>query len=277
MKKSTLYALFCLLITFQADNSFAERQFLHEHKRIPRIYGGASVKGRASTFPLLIGTDMQGRNSLCSGTFIAKNIVLTARHCTEDEEKNPLSSIQVFDGKVFERAVALQSSREDIALLLVSESSSRKPLALLQAKGRLIAGNEVVVGGYGLDENDKTALDRSLTKNGKNIDATKLKDSFKQASVIVAGEAASQFGGYKDAKYVFVQNEGDGKPCQGDSGGPLTIKVKGKEYLLGVLSFGDVEPGGKQCSSDGLSAYTELTDKTFYEFTAIVKVPKIGK
>jgi V8-like Glu-specific endopeptidase len=170
----------------------------------------------------------------CSGTLIAKNVVLTARHCavngaTWSEDVLPASAYRVFLGadarsksesknasfaSVKEVHVApIRESTKDVALLVLDREIDA-PVASVRLHGGPSDGELVTIVGYGVDESGAPSrLRRFRTVDVRN---------------------ASNLG------FNVPESE-----CSGDSGGPAFNE---RGVVVGVVSASRVPRGGESAA-----------------------------
>jgi secreted trypsin-like serine protease len=155
--------------------------------------------------PVDAGTDSQ----ICTATYIAADVALTAAHCL------------VWDGYALEGAsvrsvVAVHEHPSlDLGLLEVSPSCSalsHEPLQLATSAQLPNLEDEVVIAGYG------------RTEDGSYGD------------LLFAVEPVVEL----TAGALRVDGQGQSGACDGDSGGPLLVQdTEGSPRLVGTLSAGD--------------------------------------
>ncbi|MGK5084934.1 trypsin-like serine protease [Bdellovibrionota bacterium FG-1] len=209
----------------------------------------------ASSTVAIISKDAQGI-SLCSGSILAPDLVVTAGHClnsnpkkmrvvfSQDLRKNrqntaKLSWAQV-DGGARPKDYGHLTGDEDMDDIALLHLSSGLPSGYHEAKilddlNALKTGKVVTLAGYGQsDPRKRGAADGAGVLRKVNVKI-----------------ARASFG---KTEVLMDQRNGHGA-CHGDSGGPAFIK-KGKQYFLfGVTSRGITE-NPKECK--GASVYTNL-------------------
>ncbi len=222
------------------------------------IVGGQSVT--AGQYPNVVALLLGG--SLCTGTLVAPNVVVTAAHCVEAAELRVGSQAEVtaqtravFDATALNGGVgfAVQAAstlpqpafdinalgRHDIGVVVLSQRvTDRAPAPIIRDAGAVAPGSQVTLVGYGISrvvngvaDGNSAGSENQLVNKG-TIDCAQL--------------------GEQNADLIcFDQSDGKGS-CNGDSGGPAFTQVGGKLTLAGITSFGD-----QQCVQVG--AYTRLT------------------
>ena len=168
----------------------------------------------------------------CSGTLIAKNLVLTARHCVSelDEQGNvtrdfSASSIEVKVGRDAPgQSTAARGKRlfttgkqmlPDVALLVLDRAVTA-PVAKIRLDGGARMGEPLTIVGYGITENGEAPTER-LHRTGKSV--TRVFPS-------------SMPEGWEDlspGEFTFSE-----AACSGDSGGPALSATTGA--VVGVAS-----------------------------------------
>lgn len=193
------------------------------------IIGGA--RAEAADFPGVVAVRFYG--SLCTGTLIHPQWVLTAAHCLIDVEARRVRvSYDVEDlnedtGRVVEAAEIFAHPQyddrawdNDIGLIKLERAiTDRAPYPLRRVP--IAADSEVLQVGYG-DSSDGQGVDGVLRRlASRTVDCASVGDAD------VRG----------DRLLCLSSSDGDGT-CYGDSGGPTFVKVGGKRYVVGVTSGG---------------------------------------
>ena len=205
-----------------------------------------------------------GGAAFCTGTILAKDIVVSAAHCTvynpqlmfvlfSDQVPKDLNTLfNSFPGNPLLRQVAggmtspqwpklndqsaTAGNWGDISLIKFNGGlpSGYVPAKLINSAQRVNSGDTVTLAGYGYTNGNPVKKATELRK----VDVT-----------------------IKDANYTKTElmiNTANGKgSCHGDSGGPAYVTIGGAQYLTGLTSRADqaTDPKG-QCI--GLTVYTNV-------------------
>ena len=241
------------------------------------IINGMVVKEGAPIAASIVGIFNSNYNSICTGTLITANVVLTAAHCVPEKashvkiifsnemdaminarEQDVLQEF-VLSATDFKVSTSWDPNNEtiehntgDIALIKFKGviPAGFKPVAMLADDSSLKIGDIISLAGFGVDEVDAS----------KEINPKKYKDL---EEAIMYGEVTCEDDRTgKHLKCFKVERTGDGilrqteapikfiletefhlneiqtGTCNGDSGGPAFIKKDGEFFLLGVTSRG---------------------------------------
>lgn len=246
----------------------------------PRIIGGTPS---IIAYPWMVALK-QDEAQFCGGVLIHPYYVLTAAHCLESVAANDINLVigtndytQADQGEVrsanyiiSHQAYSLSSLEHDIAVIRLSEPSTKTPINLLstqQFSENITQNTQLTIMGWGLtNESD----DGSSSQLLQQVDV-----SFQQQSVCSAAYGGlSQ--GYWDNAYCAGEVSGGKDSCSGDSGGPSVIKIDDQWYLTGLVSWGD---GCARAESYGVytktSSYIDWIEQRLFALSVLGE-PKIG-
>ncbi len=170
--------------------------------------------------PAVVYLDLGGAS--CSGTLVARRVVLTARHCLEGI---PEGRISVFFGpRAGGPGVTIDTTGHefhpdaDIGMIALASPAPADvvPIAMGRADLALHLGEDVRIVGYGVTT--ETGSDSGTKRGG----TTKLHHVM--GDILITGYEGSN-------------------TCYGDSGGPNFMTFEGKEYVIGVTSYGTTTCG----------------------------------
>jgi len=160
----------------------------------------------------------------CSGTLIAKRVVLTAGHCVEPEVSGKGYEVVFGDvsDKAAQRLIVVQIAHHpkyrragyvfDVALLLLGDEAPVTPVALSEAPAVPVVGDLVRAVGFGVSSADD-------------------KPGIKREGVMAVRSIGAE---------TFESTPSPGMSCVGDSGGPVfLLSETGPQTLIGVTSSGD--------------------------------------
>lgn len=184
----------------------------------------------------------------CGGAILNENWVVTASHCVSDFRAK---DIQVLSGAFDLRKVsyaggqtktgvkkivmhedydAKRNLRNDIALLKVTIPFDLSTRTMSPINGICLPDRGVEFPGHA-----------TVSGWGKVSESGGLSNQLRAVNVSLMDDAACKsFYGQRivDKMVCAGYVQGGRDACQGDSGGPLVKKVKGRHYLVGVVSWG---------------------------------------
>jgi secreted trypsin-like serine protease len=209
------------------------------------VVGGTTVARGA--FPDVVGV-VGADGSLCSGTLIAADLVLTAGHCIEGDP------IEVIIGSVdlaqpdgdrrrvqWAKAYPDWINTYDVGIIMLEHPVFAKPRAIAQrcgARDQFKVGVPLQLVGFGLTtrsgEGDNTKLHKAIVPL---VDPRCTTDPSCSPAVAPGGE--------------FIAGGTGTDACFGDSGGPVYIDTPNGLALIGVVSRG-VASWSEPCASGGV-------------------------
>jgi len=236
--------LFTLLLPIVAAATHVDRSDLGSlANSTQRVIGGEVVTpdSRVYKTTVRLAVDFPAATGKCSGTLIAKDLVVTAAHCVDD---NP-NFINVYidggkqqiraqkwlahpqDDDIFDSHTSIKRPVNDIALVKLSRSVGKGAL-IAQMPGRQMALGEsldMVVAGYG-----RTTPEGGNPFHGLHV-------AWTIGTMMLAGDG--------DKTDYQIEMRGT-QACNGDSGGPIYSTNTKRLTVMGVTSHGNMN-----CSAGG--------------------------
>ncbi|XP_013194532.2 brachyurin [Amyelois transitella] len=227
-----------------------------------RIIGGSITD--ISSVPYQVGLVIQILwilTSVCGGSLISSNRVVTAAHCYSDGTITAqsftavLGSNTLFSGgvRIVTNDIAVHpqwnpdTAANDIAVLRISSVTFNnviQPIALPSGAevSNLFVDEVALASGFG------------ITSDGGSIGVTQRLSSV-DLTVITNAACAAVFGPFVHSSNVCTSGVGGISTCSGDSGGPLAALSGGRRVLIGVTSYG----AAAGCSLGFPAAFARVT------------------
>lgn len=255
------------LSLFQIENGYADNRPIDQRIE-PKIITGKQSKSDAWPWmAYIIFTNKTKNDSMCGGTLVAPQWVLTAAHCVEDMssarvllDKNDLWAKGGEDFSASYSAIhpKYNTTRNyaDIALLHLDTPTTIKPVSLAnEFNFQKETGNTALAIGWGL-------ISQEIEGKGEDI----LPDRLQEVDLTIQSNSICDNPYFLD-NVICLGVSGEGKAsCRGDSGGPLLLfDSKSKSWKqIGITSF-----GYKDCSAEGgIDVFTQVDKyKPFIEST----------
>lgn len=233
------------------------------------------IKKNPELMKRVVELTSKGESKLCSGTWIEKGIILTARHCLFlVHRKNPSIRVNGILTNVIQQTSRLSDDllakeyQKDIALLLVDDaplSALQLPeskIGILSPNTTLKEDSTILVAGYGKKayqpkskEDEAGTLGAALLKTTQpeKNSPYKMSSSSQRTNIVYTSMAKGSTieqhvlnGTLKMIFDVISLDKKDRKQSMilnGDSGGPAFIKNENKEWVLaGVASTMQIKP-----------------------------------
>ena len=231
------------------------------HDELTRIIGGSeAVDDRHSYAVLMLGAD----GSMCGGSLIARDVVLTAAHCMGATDyavlgEHDIEVVNDGDGEVFAvREVILHPdysqmlmsmyglADNDFMLVFLEGASASDDVITVKLNSDTslpIVGQSVTVMGWGDtdisdDFDEETPNDVETSTVLMNVDVSVISNEECDASEGYIDGTYATYSGRITANMLCAISNGKDS-CQGDSGGPMVIKGADgpADVQVGVVSW----------------------------------------
>lgn len=201
------------------------------------IVGGEKVARLSAVGRSTVALYEQDIGYICSGTLVAKNLILTAAHCVDPKSKNLLA---VFKTEI-KNAKKADLRKVTHGAVHPSYSSEMKAkdlgdIAIVRFEGSLPLGYEVapiLFDAQAVQKNSRTIV------AGYGLNWTTLIS--KGAGVLRTTKLDIDNPTYSQTEAMLGQSVRRGI-CSGDSGGPAYLDIGGRLHVWGVASRGDSLP-----------------------------------
>lgn len=181
---------------------------------------------------VVLNAQNSSRHSRCTGTLIAKNVVLTAAHCVPKslDQFFVVPSIYEFAGSMRRPVVRAIVHENYKKFDLPKVNQPNWDIALVQFEGELPAEYQpttwVASFSFSLDRFWLYVAGYGITQDGKD-DSGELR--FSRVIIEEAKSVATQ-------SFLKGNQSGGEGICKGDSGGPAYVKIKNQFYVFGIVS-----------------------------------------
>lgn len=189
----------------------------------PKVINGANCAQPERAAVILLNVQSGSGTSVCSGTLIAPNKILTAAHCLPADTRRVLAGVWRADGSVvgevasrwvvhpqFQRTSSALVNDAAVVVLPRAMPNATMPVMVSAATA---SGQGVYVAGWGAPGFDLAVGFTTLT-------------------------------GVNDTSLRYTYNGQLSNTCSGDSGGPVYRNVSGRAAVVGITSTGSAATCG---------------------------------
>jgi secreted trypsin-like serine protease len=229
------------------------------------IINGSDISESNSISESIVGIVNTKKNTICTGTLIAQNIILTAAHCAPEQNShlkivfsNDIDdTMNTLEPDILQEFVLSVSdfkkgpNSSDIALIKFKGSAPAhyKPALFLADKSDLKIGTMITIAGFGVNLVSTQKVDQKIYPNLEDMilrgeivcDESDKGEKFNCVKISATGDGILRMAqapiSFIEASEVQLDEHLAGT-CNGDSGGPAFIKIAGSYYLFGVTSRG---------------------------------------
>jgi secreted trypsin-like serine protease len=218
------------------------------------------------------GADGQKAGSICTGTLVAEDMILTAAHCAPRKTDGKSFMFIGFGnniddsftakrktpiGLVAEYRVNTQWDETTTSLL-----NSPNDLAILRFEGTLPEGFKIrplPSEDYKIDSKGTIEMIGFGLTVEKGNDSGILRHTEVPATKVAEGVYIPKYKQYVPVPGTIIMNQQETGVCSGDSGGPLFAKVNGTVTMVGVTSMvADMSENEVKRACHGISVFVDL-------------------
>ena len=252
----------------------ADRSFEVDEPIQPFVVGGVPAEARWGS--VVVRIDIGG--SLCSGTLISQQWILTAGHCIEDRATVYVGSTSVpsltslggatgyahpyYSYNAFQLIYDFGLYRLDVPAAF--DTSILPRIASYDDTSAWSAGTIVQAIGWG------------VTIPGGSVSPTMLSGTMQIVEKSSCSDLDLSLGNVFDASTAICTFAPGVSSCNGDSGGPVVASVGGVDTVVGVTSYGPVGCDGHSVAAWTPSALTWIRSKTGLPLGSGSGLPALG-
>ncbi|MBK8258879.1 MAG: trypsin-like serine protease [Polyangiaceae bacterium] len=208
------------------------------------IIGGTATKDSPSV--VLVKSETGNSGSWCTGTVIAKRLVLTAAHCVEDN--GPSTKMRVMFGYDESKGtsadyVQVKSWHSDPKYMVTNNIAAGHDAAVLVLASDALAPAIPI---------NKTALTKSMVGSPVHVVGFGNNNGYAGTGSGLKREIYTTLHSLEQG--VMNVGKSGQTTCQGDSGGPSFMKINGQTVVAGITSYGEYG-----CVSYGSSTRVDLS------------------
>ncbi|XP_026994999.1 chymotrypsinogen A-like [Tachysurus fulvidraco] len=259
--KIILWKVVCVvcILFLNATGSLSQLRVCGQAPLNNKIVGGQDAALGSWPWQVIV----QSATTLCGGSLISQNWVLTAAHCLK-MNGIPFTASQITVSRRLENGTVMETINaikliihegyndttvvNDIALVQLSSSVQFndyfRPVCLAASNSSFPSGTNVWATGWGRINNINSDVAQKLQE-------VKLQ-------IVSNSDCAQKYSPFiiTDGMMCAISPVGGQDTCQGDSGGPLEVKFNGSWIQGGIVSFTSV----RGCASPSIpSGYTRVS------------------
>ncbi|XP_026994837.2 chymotrypsinogen B-like isoform X2 [Tachysurus fulvidraco] len=259
--KIILWKVVCVvcILFLNATGSLSQLRVCGQAPLNNKIVGGQNAALGSWPWQVIV----QSANTLCGGSLINQNWVLTAAHCLK-VNGIAFTARQITVSRRLENGIVMKTINaikliihkgyndetlvNDIALVQLSSSVQFndyfRPVSLAASNSSFPSGTNVWATGWGRISNNNLQLAQKLQE-------VKLQ-------IVSNSDCAQKYSPFiiTDGMMCAISPVGGQDICQGDSGGPLMVNFNGSWIQGGIVSF----TSGRGCASPSIpSGYTRVS------------------